>query len=270
MSARSRPRNTAFPPTSRWTPVTADQFNIELPTNVTTSFSTRFVGVTGADGHQSHRQALAELFAAPPEFDPVRLPRMLEADIYQLSKDPLTAPFYAQLAKVLYQEEYSREITTRQSVAMATAAAASENDMIGDEERRPEAEELEHSQGSAEDDMMDDEEWLPEAKELDHSQGSADTDGSQSMRSSPPIQHSSSSFRPSSEAEYHDEDDDAHVDREQCETRTESMLVVFLNSITNHLYRRSVEDIRDMKKPGPSLAFSFESVCALVLSLPCQ
>jgi hypothetical protein len=52
----------------------------------------------------------------------------------------------------------------------------------------------------------------------------------------------SSSYVPSSEADYKDEDDDAHLDREKCETVTQMMLLAFLNAILNRFYHLSIED----------------------------
>jgi hypothetical protein len=51
-----------------------------------------------------------------------------------------------------------------------------------------------------------------------------------------------SSYVPSSEADYKDEDDDAHLDREKCELVTQMMLLAFLNAILNRFYHLSIED----------------------------
>ncbi|KAA8893233.1 hypothetical protein FN846DRAFT_992232 [Sphaerosporella brunnea] len=58
----------------------------------------------------------------------------------------------------------------------------------------------------------------------------SDTGGSDGFPSSPPRIASSKSYRPSSEAGCEDEDDDAHLDREQCEAVTQNMLLAFLES----------------------------------------
>jgi hypothetical protein len=204
----------------------------------------------------------------------------------------LGAPFYAALAKVLYKDEQPRRMmTTRQNRVLPLEAEIQEGNGQDDKLEQQEVQETEemreqaevhdleevHQQNAEAEEQEVHESQMESDQEEEQSQQTlssnapasqtdvdaykpmkSDSSGSGDFPSSPPNIQTSSSYVPSSEADYKNEDDDAHLDREKCETVTQMMLLAFLNAILNRLYHLSIEDIRAGAEP--SFSFSFEYI----------